>query len=463
MKQKRLFLKTALILVLSLSLLTGGMLHIFASDLSVKDVSDEALAPDVAPPPTGDQTLDSDDATIPPDGSDLVIDDGSKPVTLEQLSEKFGVYTTVTEENGQSVVTLFSEEQIAALKALRENGGNMLLTGQEMLYLLDDTKRLFEEYDIVRVRDLDGTVYSYPGVSFYTSGAFDAAFSNVTGGVSNELSYDLKNDAYEAMIYRIKVLHSYSEFICYREDIECMYTYTEWDGFTGEDPRVLAEGISRHATYSGRFNVARNYAQGDDGSDGGRYPYIPQMRLNLIRSTPGAMLVFFGEEIFYIDDMSTFDGTNMVILYPDGIFPGGTVTGKYENGDGLSVVIEVWEEASKSCIARIRLDDQTDAAQVQKIAQLWNGMKDIRTRGGEKLGAVPAGDYRVAVYLCGFEHKLLEGGSEQACFWYKPGAEPDLWSLIWWDDVMNFFSDNFIGAAEMTEYINGILAERLTK
>jgi hypothetical protein len=241
-----------------------------------------------------------------------------------------------------------------------------------------------------------------------------------------------------------------------------MYTYSEWDGFTGEDPRVIAEGIDRHTTYSCRFNVARNFARGDDGSDGGRYPHIPQLRLNLIRSTPGAMLVFFDEEIYYIDDMSAFDGTNMITLYPDGIFPGGTVTGKYENGDGQSVVIELWEEASKSCIARIRLDDEADAAEVQNIVALWNGMKGNTERGG-KLGSVGAGDYRVAVYLCGFEHKVNQSGSEQQCFWYKPGADPDLWSLIWWDNVMNFFSDNFVGATEMTQYINGILASRLTK
>ena len=114
-------------------------------------------------------------------------------------------------------------------------------------------------------------------------------------------------------------------------------------------------------------------------------------------------------------------------------------------------------------MARICLDEQSDAAHVQKIGELWDGIKGIRVRGGEKLGAVGAGSYRVAVYLCGFPHQLQEGGSEQACFWYKPEADPDLWSLIWWDDPMLFFSDNFVGATDMTTYINRILQEKFAQ
>ncbi len=457
MKQKTTLIKTVLVLSLSVCLLTMGMLHIFASDPPTEALGSEELTPTVIP---SRQEAEGEDADAPT--TDVVIDDGSVPLTVEQITEKFAPYTHLTEENGKSIVTLYSAEQIVELNALHAGSEPLLLTAQEMLYLLDDTKRLFETYDVIRVYGLDGTLYTYPGLSFYTSAAFSEAFSAKIGNVSHDVSYDLKNDAYEAMLFRINALHSYSEYISYREDMECMFAYTEWDGFTGEDPRVIAEGITRHATYSSRFTVARNYVDGDDGSDGGRYPEIPQYRLNLIRSTPGAMLVFYGEEIFYIDDMADFDGTNMITLYPDGIFPGNVVTGKYENGEGQSIVIEVWDEASRSCIARLRLDDEADATEVQKITELWNGIKDIRTRGG-KLGAVGEGNYRVAVYFCGFPHKITEGGSEQQSFWYKPGADPDLWSLIWWDDVMGFFSDNYVGATEITTYINGLLEQRLIK
>ena len=457
MKQKRLILQTASVLLLSFCVLSAGMLHIFASDLPDKTLEGESFSPDVQPTP-------KNDGTVSEEGTDTPALDSTVLLTQEQLAEKFGIYTHVSEQDGKRVVTLFSEAQIAELNARRDGGELMLLTGQELLYLLDDTKRLFENYDVVQIHDPDGAWHTYPGLSFYSSPEFDAAFSASVGNVANELSYDLKKDTYEAMIHRIRTLHSYAEYIRYRPEIACMYVYTEWDGFEGEDPRVLAEGlVDRHATYSGRFTVAKNYAEGDRGDDHGAHPDIPQIRLNYIRQTPGAMLAFYGEEIFYIDDLSAFDGTNMIKLYPNGIFPGGTVTGKYENASGRAVVIEVWEEASGNCMARICLDEESDAAHVQKIGELWNGIKSIRVRGGEKLGAVGPGSYRVAVYLCGFPHQLQEGGSEQACFWYKPEADPDLWSLIWWDDPMLFFSDNFVGATDMTTYINRILQEKFAQ
>lgn len=460
MKQKRLILQTALVLLLSVGVLSGGMLHIFASDLPEQTVDTEALSPDIAP--TTEDDAEMPDTDLPE--ADTPALNETVLLTQEQLAEKFGSYTHESEQDGKRVVTLFSEEQLAELIARREAGELMLLTGQEMLYLLDDTKRLFENYDVVCVRDLDGSLYTYPGLSFYSSDTFDGAFSNQIGTVSPDPSYDLKKDAYEAMLYRIHVLHSYAEYIRYRPEIACMFVYTEWDGFTGEDPRVLAEGlVDRHATYSSRFTVAKNYAMGDRGDDNGAHPDIPQIRLNYIRQTPGGMLTFYGEEIFYIDDLSSFDGTNMLKLYPNGLFPGGTVTGKYENGSGRAVVIELWEEASGNCVARLCLDEETDAPCVEKIAALWNGIKDNSERGG-KLGAVGAGEYRVAVYLCGFEHKAVPtAATEQQCFWYKPGGDPDLWSLIWWDDVMQNFSDNFVGATELTTYINQILQERFSQ
>ena len=304
-KRNSLFIKAALALVLSLCVLSSGMVYIFASDVEAQPAGNDALAPEVSAPenslgtetaPPATQTPDTGDTTTPTEPEtpgDVTVSDTEKPVSQEQLAAKFAEYTHVTEENGKSVVTLYSAEQIAAINARREGGELMLLNTTELLYLLDDTKRLFEEYDIIRVIGLDGTTYSYPGVSFYASEEFDAAFSNKIGTLSTELSYDLRADAYEAMLFRIHVLHSYAEYISYREDIECMYLYTEWDGVQGVDPRVLAEGtVERYQIYSGRFNIAKNFMEGDTGDDNGKHPEIAQARLNAVRAIPGAMLVF---------------------------------------------------------------------------------------------------------------------------------------------------------------------------
>ena len=287
-KRNSLIIKAAIAVMLSLCVLAGGMVHIFASDVATQPVDNQDIAPEIpafeaeqettdTTPPTSTEQ-DESGTTEPPapekapdqteEPDDIIVSDTTKPVSQEQLAAKFAGYTHVSEENGKKVVTLYTQEQIAAINARRNAGEIMLLNTTELLYLLDDTKRLFEEYDIIRVTGLDGTTYSYPGLSFYASEEFDAAFSNKIGTVSNELSYDLRSDAYEAMLFRIHVLHSYAEYISYREDIECMYLYTEWDGVQGVDPRVLAEGtVERYQIYSGRFNIAKNFMEGDTGDD----------------------------------------------------------------------------------------------------------------------------------------------------------------------------------------------------
>ena len=91
------------------------------------------------------------------------------PTAQELLQKKFEVYNTVTEEDGESVVTIFSEEQITDIRTRRENGEWFWLSSEEMLYLINDTVMLFETYDVVKVRDLEGNLKT-----------FDCATSGIT-------------------------------------------------------------------------------------------------------------------------------------------------------------------------------------------------------------------------------------------------------------------------------------------
>lgn len=105
------------------------------------------------------------------------------PTAQELLQKKFEVYNTVTEEDGKSVVTIFSEEQITDIRTRRENGEWFWLSSEEMLYLINDTVKLFETYDVVKVRDLEGV-----------ERVFDRG--------------DKKSLAYDVILERVKVLNS---------------------------------------------------------------------------------------------------------------------------------------------------------------------------------------------------------------------------------------------------------------
>lgn len=105
------------------------------------------------------------------------------PTAQELLQKKFEVYNTVTEEDGKSVVTIFSEEQITDIRTRRENGEWFWLSSEEMLYLINDTVKLFETYDVVKVRDLEGV-----------ERVFDRG--------------DKKSLAYDVILEHVKVLNS---------------------------------------------------------------------------------------------------------------------------------------------------------------------------------------------------------------------------------------------------------------
>ena len=207
-KRNSLIIKTALALVLSLCVLSGSMVYIFASDLTPRTVGDDALTPDVptieldngteAPTPPAEGQTTPSSPVEPETPGDVTVTDPSKPVSQEQLAAKFAEYTHASEENGKKVATLYSADQIAAINARRASGEQMPMSNDEVLYLINDTVKLFEGYDIVRVVDINGTVHTYRGISFYSSEEYYNSFGVVAEQTSD--SYDLEGDVYKAML-----------------------------------------------------------------------------------------------------------------------------------------------------------------------------------------------------------------------------------------------------------------------
>ena len=69
------------------------------------------------------------------------------PTAQEEMEQKFSVYNHVTEENGKKILALFSEEQAEEQWMKRENGEEFRLTYDEILFLINDSARLYETYD----------------------------------------------------------------------------------------------------------------------------------------------------------------------------------------------------------------------------------------------------------------------------------------------------------------------------
>lgn len=108
-----------------------------------------------------------------PDSSGGSIVNPDAPTAQSALQEKFDAYL----HKDGSTVTVFSEEQYAELKKIREDGRRDPLTYDEILYLINDSISLYFTYDEIRLTnavvdgvvhdpylyDNEGSVYAYHG------------------------------------------------------------------------------------------------------------------------------------------------------------------------------------------------------------------------------------------------------------------------------------------------------------
>lgn len=419
MKPRKSFLiKTLLSLTIALCLLSVGIFHIFASTTEPIDINDGSFFPTV-------------EIT-----TEVSINDGSTPVSKDQHNAKFNVYTHVSEKDGNTIATIYSKEQIVDIQRKRANGEWMYLTGEEALYLLDDTMRLFQTYDIVQINDLNGEEHIFRGTSFYSSKEYEGHFGNLFIEGSS-ISYDLRRDLYEAMLYRIEMLQSGLT----REKL------------SGKCQEMVAYINMREATDQATLDLNRHaIVRYFFGTDYLTTKNIIDMKAELQNFHFGA-LTFYQEHIYYVEDLSLTDKAQWIELYPNGMFEPYSKLDKYDQNAEKVVVIELWEETTKDCIARIRLDSANNEQEIETIQFLWNEL-------GNNVGSIPSSeygvltDYRVVVYLNGFDSVF-----ECTNFRYQPDGNLNKWQFNPADSTFEPLC--LAGSRNLAEYINGILSETL--
>ncbi len=468
-KRNSLIIKAALALVLSLCVLSGSMVYIFASDVAPQPVSNDDVAPDV---PAAEQQLETPTPEAPetqepvtqpseeqkpdetPDEpsepaqhpveekpSDIVIDDGSKPVSQEQLAAKFAEYTHVSEENGKKVVTLYTADQIAAINGRRNAGEQLPMTNDEVLYLINDTIKLFEMYDIVRIVDLSGTLHTYRGISFYTSQEYYDSFGIITQETND--SFDLEGDVYETMIYRIEALctsmcryspdNKYIGMVLFTDvnTVHNVYTYHSW----------------AWSLYASLHHDLYAEQKGEQ-------------TLGQLANLPGGAFIFATERVEYISDLSNFNECGVVKLYSNDIFADIRGESKYDSNADAVVVIELWDQNTGKLMARLRFDSINNAAEIAKISELWQSVVN-------NVYSIPIEtymtktNYRVAVYMTGIPG--LSGSTKGDSFMYRPDGNLDYWSFCEGNVDFLDYPIQLGGSQVIAEYINQLIAGTYNK
>jgi len=416
---KSLFFKTLISLLLATAVLSSGMLLIAASDETSKPLEDENLTPDVSE----------------------IIEDSIDPTVNEQkvFAEKFDAYTVISEEEGKSEVTIYTEEQIADFVARRENGEWFSLTADELLYLTNDTIALFDRYETIRILDLDGKTNVYHGKSFYASEEYAEYFSGVITE-ETDASFNLRQDVYRAIYARLSVLTT-----AVHSDRNTTVVYAD---LSTQDDQWKMDSLNLFM-----LDLALKMDENDIAIQG-----------EVSSVSPYGALLFYQQSIYYTPDISKASEAQEIELPVQE--RDGLISQKYDTNDDAVVVIEVWEEASRSVVATLRLDSTNDAEEVATISALWSElMFDRKGCAFEDQSALTP--YRVAVYVNGVEMMYGEQNDPYASgysrgFRYNPDGNLDVWGVTCGGGADEVFDWYFCGGSqELAEYVNSILKARL--
>ena len=426
--QKSLFLKTALCLLVACAVLSSGMLFIAASVEGTTSIDAESVTPAI-------EGVGGSETDLPP------VDDPETPAPPATVVDE---HLTVTEEDGKTVATLYTPQQIADFNARREAGEWFNLSDEEVLALITDTREMFFEYDVIRINNLDGTTSKYYGYSFYSEGDYLQYFGMPVEGT--EASFNLSKDLHYATVERIRVVHSavtIPDGLCNPEHV------VVFTGFESEPNFDDYQDTQRGLNLLGR-QVAGHWFFGQDywqaywfeGSRGGAF----------ILTTDNGLL---GESAHYISDISTFDRNDYTRLYKaseDFDF------GKYEYAtEGHSVVIELWDDKTETLVARVLVNNEEEVATAEG---LWNEMMAY-LENNEDYEMVDVEDYfhvnnySVVVYLNGATGLFGRGPTY---FHYRADYKSDIWGFGEYDQCYQLS-----GCADMAAYINSLLEKYLAE
>lgn len=346
------------------------------------------------------------------------------PTSQELLQRKYNAYNTVTEENGKSVITIFSEEQIADFDNRRNKGEWFWLSSEEMLFLINNTVELFKTYDIVYIRDLDGNLNKYYGLSFFSSEEYYASFNGFDLGVT-DASFDLKKDIYETIFNRVEVLNS----AVYDKDA-IPFALTDVDKTISNDEIVMLQGMENPW-------------------------YYEWSKENIVFG----VWYFNDETMYYCSNIQNTDYSfNFVhdgtIVFPNTLIPNTISSLKYDRQD-KNVVIEVYERKSDALIARIRLDKQNNPKEILKLETLTKFIKYPSSNDKETIQYT---DYQIVVYFNGLDSLGADTGIV-----YCPDGNLDYFRYSDGDDILHHDYYYLKDAQPLTKYINEILIEYFQK
>lgn len=361
--------------------------------------------------------------------SSIIIDKETPGVPIEGT---FGEYTFVDEQDGKSIVTIYSYEQITDIKTRRESGEQFYLSAEELTFIINDTFSMFEQYAIIRVRDLDGNINTYYGSNFYTSDEYYDCF-NSTELLYADASFDYRMDVMNAIYDRISVLNS------------AVFESGEGVPIVFSDVSKLSANELSNLTKSYNNFVIGKFSDAD--------------KAILAKHTLSAYYFDFNDRhLEYNADISKTTDTPTTDLLINSSFPQWIGETKYDVFE-KNVIVELWSEDTKKLISRIRIDEVN---QPDEFAEFCKRIKNVKP--SQNPNAVindrvvdQIEKYRAVVYVNGVDVFTINSVN---AFVYSPDGDINVFAYY----SKDAYTESVMfqqGIGSLTAYINDIMEKYL--
>lgn len=349
------------------------------------------------------------------------------------LDTMLGAYSFVYTDQSEKYILFFDEKQIQDFRALRENGEQYSLTKEEFNYIVKDTITAFKEYDTIYIRDIDGNLHKYYGLSFYTSQAYKDSFGGFYLGVA-DASFDYRRDLFDVLFMRLSVFSS------------AVQAGLEPGGIIFSDTDNLSE--SELQELASAFETVYVYQSND------------AVYVDLLSRFGGAGILFDTRDTFavYCPDLSEGRDADYQYLFHneqvDSYISPLIGHYKYDTGSGKAVIVELYEEATQELIARIRLDEENNPSEIKEIERRASFSEDGAPSNGNVITK-----YRAVIYLNGIS---ILGYPRDSAIKYNPDGDLDRFDVTYGDDVFPRNPLWLKGAKPLTEYITELLEKQLS-
>lgn len=419
-------LKKILILLFAFALLLSGC-ESAENSVSPAESSDTAVS---APEASKEEETSKEPIVImPPEASDA-------PIDGEQMEGEFGKHTFISEESGKTVAGIYKKEQIDEFSSRRENGEWYTITYDEMCYLVEDTFKLFEEYDLVRITDINGEVHTYYGLSFYSSDEYYACFNRLASSEDPACSFDLDQDIRDVIFKRLEVL---TTSICYNFP-------GRMGGEIGGKPKIIYFGMDKEMPEADMKSMSTKVWT----------VYNERFDQDLKAYHYGALVICY-TDLYAVPDVSEGSTDYLINFDPGEKFPYNA--GKYEYGnENKTIIVEVQETENFYPVARIRIDNQQH---IEELERLWGELHSASGKTPDDI--FQNSDYRILVYFNGFSDyfgSMSRNYPTARSIYYRSDGKFDAFSLA---QDGNVEQDIYCmgGCKELAASINRIVEEIL--